>query len=85
MEYIQSKGMHIVKTNKYNEKIRPYLKDNGGYSGFYIENTIDIALEVGGIILRSDGWEKFSTVIGPYKEEYYYNVTDYRIDYVELP
>ncbi len=83
MEYIQSKGMHIVKTNKYNEKIRPYLDD---YSGLFIENTIDMALEVGGKKLKSDEWEKFSIVIGPYKEECCdYNVTDFRIDYVELP
>lgn len=84
IQFLQSQGMFIVKTGKYNDCIKI---DKDSYSSYLI-NGCDISLEVGGVKYcwvtagRQD-WEKFYTVIGPH--EIFRILDDYRIDYVEIP
>lgn len=84
MEFVNSEGMHIIKTGKYDDLVK-IEKDEYFY---YIRNNSDISLEVGGISLywvtagRQD-WGRFSEIIGPHSYTQFNDET--YIDYVERP
>lgn len=87
MEYVQSKGLQIVKTNQYVGCIKDYMNTSDTRifnTEFRADNTCDKALEIGGKILNHDGWYKFSEVIGPHGFYRCYAI-DYKLDYVEIP
>lgn len=84
IQFVQSQGMYIVKTGKYNSCI-DVDKDSNYY---YFINGCDISLEVGGIkycwvTAGRQEWVRFSEVIAPHDK--YTMMYDYRIDYVEIP
>ena len=84
IQFVQSQGMYIVKTGKYNDCIKI---DKDSYYSYFI-NGCDISLEVGGmqycwVTAGRQDWEKFYTVIGPHEK--FKMMYDYRIDYVEIP
>ena len=64
---INSKGVDIVKTNRYNDCISTKLDDDGwgGVDCLKIKNNTDSPLIVGGeyYTILSDGWCKFSVVV----------------------
>lgn len=84
MEFVNSEGMHIIKSGKYDDLVK-LEKDEYFY---YIYNNSDISLEVGGISLywvtpsRQD-WGRYSEIIGPHSSKKFYDET--YIDYVERP
>lgn len=84
MEFVNSEGMHIIKTGKYDNLVK--LEKDEYY--YYIRNNSDISLEVGGISLywvttsRQD-WCRFSEIIAPHSYKQFNDET--YIDYVERP
>ncbi len=86
IEFAQSQGLYIVKSDKYIDCISCEIY-KGAWSWYYcLENNCEIALEVGGRILESGKWEKFSKIVAAHsKETIGWVVEDGRIDYVEIP
>lgn len=83
IEFVQSLGLSIVRTQVYLNCIRTNL--DSYWSVLRIENNCDTALEVGLKILKYNEWKKTSTIINPHDSESLYSVNDFRIDYVSIP
>ena len=86
IEFIQSKGMDIVKTHRYDDCVKCYI--TGGISGGLVgENNSEIALEVAGHELTCSGkWVTFCRLIPPHKQTLIsYSDYDFRVDYIERP
>lgn len=64
---VQSKGVDVVKTGRYDNCISTKIDDDGwgGVNCLKIKNNTDVPLLVGGLYRTSysDGWRKFSTVV----------------------
>lgn len=84
IEFVQSKGMDIVKTHRYDDCVRCYF---GLGRSVIAENNSEIALEVAGRALYYSGeWSTFCAVIPPHQyTTVSYNRADFRVDYVERP
>lgn len=86
IEFVQSLGMHIVKTGIYDDSIKSYVGNGSWDRPFCLENNCEIALEVGGKILAHGEWKKFSKVVNAHSYTTVgWVVEDGRIDYVEIP
>ena len=81
IEFIQSMGMHIVKTHMYDDCVK--VEKDGWW--YYIKNHCELALEVGGKELHYSGWEKYSHVVEPHGSYCMRNPDEIVIDYVERP
>lgn len=81
IQFIQSQGMYIVKTGKYDDCVK--IEKDGIW--YYIVNHCEVALEVGGSELHYYGWEKYSHVLEPHGGYCMYNPDEIIIDYVERP
>ncbi len=81
IEFVQSLGMHIVKTHMYDDCVK--VEKDGWW--YYIKNHCELALEVGGKELHYSGWEKYSHVIESHGSYCMYNPDEITIDYVERP
>lgn len=90
---VKSKGIRVVKTDKYLDCISTKIDDDGwgGVNCLKIKNNIDSSLLVGGVYRISDSheWRKFSLIIDGLKVMGIGgtfgggNVVDYRIHFVE--
>ena len=64
---VQSKGVDVVKTGRYDNCISTKIGDDGwgGVNCLKIKNNTDVPLLVGGLYRTSyyDGWRKFSAVV----------------------
>lgn len=87
IEFIQSKGMDIVKTHRYDDCIKCSIKRGWLMGNLVAENNCEIALEVAGRELNySKEWVTFCCVIPPHQEKVISNNdTDFRVDYIERP
>lgn len=83
IEFVQSLGLSIVKTQVYNNCIRTDL--DSYWSVLRIENNCDTALEVGLKIFKYNEWKKISVIVNPHNSESLYSVNDFRIGYVSIP
>lgn len=81
IEFVQSLGMHIVKTHMYDDCVK--VEKDGWW--YYIKNHCELALEVGGKELHYSGWEKYSHVVEPHGSYCMHNPDEIIIDYVERP
>ena len=81
IEFVQSMGMHIVKTHMYDDCVK--VEKDGWW--YYIKNHCELALEVGGKELHYSGWEKYSHVVEPHGSYCMDNPDEIIIDYVERP
>lgn len=81
IQFVQSQGMYIVKTGKYDDCAK--IEKDGWW--YYIKNYCELALEVGGEELHYDGWRKFSHVVEPHGSYCMYNPDEINIEYVERP
>lgn len=86
IEYIQSKGMNIVKTHRYDDCVKCYIVRGLIGGGLEADNNCEIALEVAGRELYYDEWIPFCCVIPPHGHMRISNHhTDFKVDYVERP
>ena len=87
IEFIQSKGMDIVKTHRYDDCVKCYINRGLIGGGLAAENNCEIALEVAGKELTYSGkWVTFCCVIPPHEQKIIsYNYTDFKVDYIERP
>lgn len=91
IEYVRSMGMNIVKTHRYDDCLKCYLKKEDWtiYKKLCAENNCDIALEVAGKVLcaYNDNWENFYYVVPPHEtaQIYQFAAKDFIIDYIERP
>lgn len=64
---VQSKGVDVVKTGRYDTCISTKIDDDGwgGVNCLKIKNNTDVSLFVGGLYRTnySDGWRKFSAIV----------------------
>lgn len=91
---VKSKGIRIVRTEKYFDCISTKIDDDGwgGVNCLIIRNDIDSPLIVGGVIRTNNSyeWHKFSVIIeglrvmGVGGTFSWGSVVDYRIHFVEL-
>ncbi|MBO7635076.1 MAG: hypothetical protein J6S89_00690 [Paludibacteraceae bacterium] len=81
IEFVQSLGMHIVKTHMYDDCVK--VEKDGWW--YYIKNHCELALEVGGKELHYEGWRKFSHVVEPHGGYCMHNPDEIIVDYVERP
>lgn len=85
MVLVKSKGVSIVKTDKYLDCIRAEIVK---YGFLNIKNNIDSPIIVGGCVFSNNRWTRFSVVLGGLEAKSlkpdYYSVEDYRIEFVEL-
>ena len=82
IEFVQSNGLHIVRTNLYDNCIRHYYENQ---YFLYLENNCDIALEVGGKRIYDGEWHKFRDLVSPHQKIGIGYTKDYVIDYIERP
>lgn len=89
---VQSKGVDIVRTGRYNDCITHRIWYNyWGFNNFIIKNNTDVPLIVGGAVMMQFPctWRRFSIVVYgnmPVNVGYTLccgNIVDYRIDFVE--
>lgn len=87
IEFVQSKGMNIVKTHRYDDCVKCYITKGLIGGGLDVENNCEIALEVAGRELTYSGeWITFCTLIPPHQQKRIsYNYYDFRVDYIERP
>lgn len=87
IEYVNSKGLDIVKTHKYDDCVKCYVSRGTFSGGLFAENNCDIALEVAGRELEYSGqWRKFCRLVPPHQQvRISYSETDFRVDYIERP
>lgn len=86
IEYVQSKGMDIVRTHRYDDCVKCYYTK--GISGSLVAfNSSDVALEVGWRELGYDNkWHKFSRIARPHEQTHLsWTQIDFIVDYVERP
>jgi hypothetical protein len=87
IEFVQSKGMDIVKTHRYDDCVKCYISRGWLIGNLIAENNCEIALEVAGRELNHSGeWITFCCIVPPHQQKVISNNdTDFRIDYVERP
>ena len=87
IEFVQSKGMDIVKTHRYDDCVKCYISRGGLIGNLLAENNCEIALEVAGRELNHSGeWVTFCCIVPPHQQKVISNNdTDFRIDYIERP
>ena len=87
IEFVQSKGLDIVRTHRYDSCIKCYISKGLVWGALYAENNCEIALEVAGRELTYSGeWVTFSSIIPPHeKVKISNNDYDFVVDYVERP
>jgi len=97
LDFIQSLGVDIVKTHKYDDCIKHELSTaNSAFVNqwkVHYKNECDKALEVGGQGLHAPGWfdaegklvkVKYAIIIAPHSEEWHGSyVKEYTIDWIE--
>ena len=84
IDFIETKDIHIVKTERYNNCVTKEVKRGWGTS-LQFTNSCDVNLIVGGQILgNSNEWTKFSCQINANSTgSVAYNGKEYRIDFIE--
>lgn len=67
LDYVVSEGMYIVETHEYDDFIKTEIVDDGwgGVNCLQFTNKSELALAVGGDILVSSGWLRFSVLVPP--------------------
>lgn len=87
IEFVQSKGMDIVKTHRYDDCVKCYISRGWLIGNLIAENNCEIALEVAGRELNHSGeWITFCCIVPPHQEKVISNNdTDFRVDYIERP
>jgi len=87
IEFVQSQGLDIVKTHRYDDCVKCYITRSLIGRGLDAENNCEIALEVAGRELNCLGeWVTFCRIVPPHQStRISYNDTDFRVDYIERP
>lgn len=86
IEFVQSMGMDIVKTHRYDDCVKCSIKRGWAFGHLVAENNCEVALEVAGREIQGGEWVPFSRIIPPHTEiEVSIYDTDFIVDYVERP
>lgn len=91
IEFIQSMGVAIVKTHKYDDLVSFEIKDDGwgGVDALFITNKAEIDLGVGVEVVADGVRKRFAVRVSPNKKSQVGglfgggNVTSYRVEFVE--
>jgi len=85
LDFVQSRGVDIVKTHKYDECIKHDRRYRGIFGPYlYLKNECDKALQVVGEVFLYGKKEKYNAIVSPHDEWYYvYSVDEYTIDWIE--
>lgn len=91
MDYVISKGLHIIPTHKYDDVLNFSIKDNGwfGTDALIIHNPSEVELIVFGFVYVMSQWKRFSTKVGPGETKNVGGlfcggeVTNFRIEHIE--
>lgn len=70
LDNVSSLGMDVVSNGAYDDCISSRIADDGwgGTYALYIRNNCDSNLIVGGRVLTSGGWKRFSSIVGAHEE-----------------
>ena len=91
MEFVNSLGMKIVKTHKYDDCIQFAIVDDGwgGVNALQLTNKVEIELAVAGYFYAYGQWQKFAVKVGPHGQKQVGgtfgggSVESYKVEFIE--
>ena len=91
LEFVNSVGMKIVRTHKYDDCIQFAIVDDGwgGVDALQLTNKVEIELAVAGYFYAFGQWKKFAVKVGPHGQKQVGgtfgggSVESYKVEFIE--